>query len=58
VIEAQTEGYIKGTSIISGIPVYDEAKEKLSIRNQVQAENNQYSSKTASSFSRENCKND
>jgi hypothetical protein len=30
VIEAQTDGYIKGTSIISGIPVYDDVKEKLS----------------------------
>lgn len=29
VIEAQTEGYIKGTSIISGIPVYDETKRKI-----------------------------
>ncbi|MGG7468073.1 DUF4403 family protein [Chryseobacterium arthrosphaerae] len=29
VIEAQTDGYIKGTSIISGIPVYDEAKRKI-----------------------------
>ncbi|WEK68215.1 MAG: DUF4403 family protein [Candidatus Chryseobacterium colombiense] len=28
-IEAQTEGYVKGTSIISGIPVYDEAKKKI-----------------------------
>ncbi|MDH5035636.1 DUF4403 family protein [Chryseobacterium cucumeris] len=29
VIEAQTDGYIKGTSIISGIPVYDETKRKI-----------------------------
>ncbi len=29
VIEAQTDGYIKGTSIISGIPVYDEIKRKI-----------------------------
>lgn len=28
-IEAQTEGYIKGTAIISGIPVYDETKKKI-----------------------------
>ena len=28
-IEAQTEGYVKGTCIISGIPVYDEAKKKI-----------------------------
>ncbi|MCE3076742.1 DUF4403 family protein [Chryseobacterium gwangjuense] len=28
-IEAQTEGYIKGTCIISGIPVYDEIKRKI-----------------------------
>lgn len=29
VIEAQTDGYIKGTAIISGIPVYDEVKRKI-----------------------------
>ncbi|REC47986.1 DUF4403 family protein [Chryseobacterium pennipullorum] len=29
VIEAQTDGYLKGTAIISGIPVYDEAKRKI-----------------------------
>lgn len=28
-IEAQTDGYIKGTCIISGIPVYDEVKRKI-----------------------------
>lgn len=28
-IEAQTEGYVKGTCIISGTPVYDEAKKKI-----------------------------
>ncbi len=28
-IEAQTEGYVKGTCIISGIPVYDEVKKKI-----------------------------
>ncbi|WBV61731.1 DUF4403 family protein [Chryseobacterium camelliae] len=28
-IEAQTEGYIKGTCIISGTPVYDEIKRKI-----------------------------
>jgi hypothetical protein len=47
VIEAQTDGYIKGTSIISGIPVYDDKKKNCLIRNQVQAENNQYSSKNS-----------
>jgi len=28
-IEAETEGYINGTSYISGIPVYDESKKKI-----------------------------
>lgn len=28
-IEAETEGYVKGKSFISGIPVYDEAKKKI-----------------------------
>ncbi len=28
-IEAETEGYIKGKSFISGIPVYDETKKKI-----------------------------
>lgn len=28
-IEAKTEGYVKGTAIISGIPVYDENKKKI-----------------------------
>lgn len=28
-IEADTEGYVNGTSFISGIPVYDEAKKKI-----------------------------
>ncbi|KFF23770.1 hypothetical protein IQ37_14165 [Chryseobacterium piperi] len=28
-IEAQTEGYIKGTALISGIPVYDDIKKKI-----------------------------
>ena len=32
-IEAQTEGYIKGTAIISGIPVYDEVKRKIVLSN-------------------------
>lgn len=32
-IEAQTDGYIKGTSIISGIPVYDEMKRKIVLSN-------------------------
>lgn len=32
-IEAQTEGYIKGTAIISGIPVYDETKRKIVLSN-------------------------
>ncbi|MCW3160077.1 DUF4403 family protein [Chryseobacterium oryctis] len=32
-IEAQTDGYIKGTSIISGIPVYDETKRKIVLSN-------------------------
>jgi hypothetical protein len=29
VIEADTEGYVKGTAFISGIPVYDEIKRKI-----------------------------
>lgn len=29
VIEADTEGYVKGTAFISGIPVYDETKRKI-----------------------------
>lgn len=28
-IEAETEGYVNGTSYISGIPVYDESKKKI-----------------------------
>jgi len=28
-IEANTEGYVKGTAFISGIPVYDDAKKKI-----------------------------
>lgn len=28
-IEAETEGYVKGKSLISGIPVYDKAKNKI-----------------------------
>ncbi len=28
-IEAQTEGYVKGTAFISGIPVYNETKKKI-----------------------------
>ncbi len=28
-IEAETEGYVKGTSFISGVPVYDEGKRKI-----------------------------
>jgi hypothetical protein len=28
-IEAQTEGYIKGTALISGVPVYDDIKKKI-----------------------------
>jgi len=33
IIEAQTEGYVKGASIISGIPVYDEIKKKIVLSN-------------------------
>lgn len=29
ILEAQTEGYIKGTAVISGIPVYDQGKRKI-----------------------------
>ncbi len=29
IIEAQTEGFVEGTSIISGIPVYDASKKKI-----------------------------
>ncbi|MDH6250899.1 hypothetical protein M2347_000626 [Chryseobacterium sp. H1D6B] len=28
-IEAETDGYVKGTALISGIPVYDETKRKI-----------------------------
>lgn len=29
IIEAETEGYVKGKSLISGIPVYDKSKKKI-----------------------------
>lgn len=32
-IEANTEGYVKGTAFISGIPVYDDAKKKIVLSN-------------------------
>ncbi|WP_294230431.1 DUF4403 family protein [uncultured Chryseobacterium sp.] len=32
-IEAETEGYIKGKAFISGIPVYDEARKKIVLSN-------------------------
>lgn len=32
-IEAATEGYVNGTSFISGIPVYDESKKKIVLSN-------------------------
>ncbi|MFY1046949.1 DUF4403 family protein [Chryseobacterium sp. GP-SGM7] len=32
-IEAETEGYVKGTAFISGIPVYDEIKKKIVLSN-------------------------
>lgn len=32
-IEAETEGYVKGKAFISGIPVYDEAKKKIVLSN-------------------------
>ncbi|MGC5743062.1 DUF4403 family protein [Chryseobacterium sp. NFX27] len=33
IIEAETEGYVKGKAIISGIPVYDETKKKIVLSN-------------------------
>ncbi|REC76084.1 hypothetical protein DRF60_14470 [Chryseobacterium elymi] len=33
IIEAETEGYVNGKAIISGIPVYDETKKKIVLSN-------------------------
>lgn len=33
VIEAETEGYVNGRALISGIPVYDDAKKKIVLSN-------------------------
>ncbi|WP_292009933.1 DUF4403 family protein [Chryseobacterium sp.] len=33
IIEAETDGYVKGTSFISGVPIYDESKKKIVLSN-------------------------
>ncbi|WP_419869953.1 DUF4403 family protein [Chryseobacterium sp. CT-SW4] len=33
IIEAETDGYVKGTALISGVPVYDDSKKKIVLSN-------------------------